>query len=100
MTADNQGTTSSVYWEIHDGASRPRFYEARLEPDGPGRWRLIRRWGYLGCRGWRLIHHHEDRAAAERELAAVARRRARQSYQVAHRHLGPPAEGDQLLMPF
>src|SRR5438067_2418045 len=101
MTSDgNSSVTDSYYWEIHDDAARPRFYEVRLESDGRVAWRIVRRWGYLGCRGWRLVHRHEDRAAAERELAAVGRRRTRQGYQDAREGGGLPAEGAQLLMTY
>src|SRR5947209_1645954 len=92
--------TDSCYWEIHDEATRPRFYEVRLEPDGQGAWRVVRRWGYLGCRGWRLVHRHEELAAAEREMATVGRRRTRQGYQDARDDGSRPAEGQQLLIAY
>jgi len=90
--------TETDYWEIHEGASRPRFYEIRLEADANDRWRVVRRWGFLGCRGWRLVHRHEDRVAAEREFAAVGRRRERQGYAPARSEDGTPSEGRQLIL--
>jgi predicted DNA-binding WGR domain protein len=98
MSAGEAANTETLYWEIHHGVERPRFYEVRLEGDEVGGWRVVRRWGYLGCRGWRQVHRHEERAAAERELAAVGRRRARQGYQDAAAAAGPPAQGRQLVI--
>jgi predicted DNA-binding WGR domain protein len=92
--------TLSDYWEIHEGAGRPRFYEVRVEADDAEHWRVVRRWGYLGCRGWRLVHRHDDRTAAEREFAAVGRRRTRQGYAPARSAEGPLAQGKQLVLTY
>jgi predicted DNA-binding WGR domain protein len=97
MSTDQSNVYGTEYWEIHD-SGRARFYEVRLEADGADRWRVVRRWGFLGCRGWRLVHRHEERTAAEREFAAVGRRRQRQGYAAARSEHGPPAEGMQLLI--
>jgi predicted DNA-binding WGR domain protein len=98
MPANDLAPRQSQYWEIHDSIGRPRFYEIRLEADGRDRWRVIRRWGYLGCRGWRLVHRHEDRAAAEREFVVVGLRRARQGYEDARSEGELPSEGKQLII--
>jgi predicted DNA-binding WGR domain protein len=97
MSTDHSNVTECDYWEIDEGG-RPRFYEIRLEAEGADRWRVVRRWGFLGCRGWRLVHCHEDRVAAEREYAAVGRRRECQGYAPARSGDGIPSEGKQLLI--
>ncbi|MBI3911020.1 MAG: WGR domain-containing protein [Armatimonadetes bacterium] len=67
-----------VYLERR-GSRGALFYEARLEQAGPS-WRLVRRWGYLGQRGWRRVALFENQEAARAALARLARRRAREGY--------------------
>src|SRR5436190_8397881 len=95
-----QPVPAASYWELHEEGGRPRFYEVRLERAAQGGWSVVRRWGYLGCRGWRLVHRHEERAAAERELAVVGRRRVRQGYSEAGLAGEHPAQGSQLVIAY
>ncbi len=87
-----------IHYLERQGVSRRLFYEVRVAQEGD-EWIVLRRWGYVGCHGWRVRHEHPEQSDAAQEVQAVLTRRRREGYVVQPLDLdGRPARGPQLLL--
>ena len=89
---------SAIHYLERQGASRRLFYEVRVAQEGD-EWIVLRRWGYVGCHGWRVRHEHPERAVALQEVRSTLARRRREGYEEQPLEFdGRPARGFQLLL--